>query len=307
MKLKVQSSCPHGFRLGFLIASILLMLSSVLVSTPDTGNSLMTPIGISQSTLSANPPRLNLTYYTLANPTEIAVLSGSVISGDHVILRSEWSASVVNKSRLEVVASAIPATIAVQQNTPVLVIDTRSLGNNATCLINSTAWLTNGTVISIVYQNVYIGNYFAPAITVLSPNGGEEWTGVNTIRWHAYDINIGDSLRYDVRISSDSGVTFETVASSIAEKWYNWNSSQYDKLDTYIVEIRATDGIYFSYDRSDSPFIAGEVPTNATTTSTTTSNNTTPIDYRIATFIVVLLSSSIVMALVVYYVAKKWF
>lgn len=264
----------------------------------------MTPIDLRQNTLSADAPRLNLTYHTLADPTEIAVLSDSVIAGDHVILRSAWSASVVNKSRLEVVAPAIPATIAVEQNEPMLVIDTRSLGNNATCFINSTAWLTNGTVLSIVYQNVYIGNYFSPDVTVLYPNGGEEWTGVNTIVWHAYDFNVGDSLRYDVRISSDLGLTFETVALSVTEKWYNWNCSQFYKLDTYIVEIRATDGIYFSYDRSDSPFIAGEVATN---TSTTVSNTTAPIDYRIATFIVVLLSSSIVMALVVYYVAKKWF
>lgn len=267
----------------------------------------MTPTDLRQNTLSADPPRLNLTYHTLADPTEIPVLSDSIIAGDHVILRSVWGGSVVNKSRLEVVALAIPATIAIEQNTPVLVIDTRSLGNNASCFINSTAWLTNGTVLSIVYQNVYIGNYFAPDVMVLSPNGGEEWTGINTIRWHAYDINVDDSLRYDVRISSDSGVTFDTVASSISEKWYNWNCSQYDRLDTYVVEIRATDGIYFSYDLSDSPFMAGEVPTNTTTTITTTSNTTTPIDYRIATFIVVLLSSSIVMALVVYYVAKRWF
>jgi len=264
----------------------------------------MTSVDLRQNILSADPLRLNLTYHTLTNPEEKVVLPDSVIAGDHVILQSAWSSSIVNKSRLEVVASAIPATIAVEQNTSILTIDTRSLGNNATCFINSTAWLTNGTALSIIHQNVYIGNYFAPSVTVLSPNGGEEWTGTNTISWHAYDINVNDSLRYDVRISSDSGATFETVASSMTENWYSWDCSEDDKLDTYIVEIRATDGIYFSYDRSDSPFTAGEVPTNATTITT---NNTTLIDYRIATFIVVLLSSSIVMALVVYYVAKKWF
>lgn len=259
--------------------------------------------------LSADPPRLNLTYHTAANPTEITVLPDSMIAGDHVVLRAAWSASVVSKSRLEVVAPAIPAIIAVEQNTPILEIDTKVLGNNATCFINCTAWLTNGTVLSIVYQNVYIGNYFVPKVTVLSPNGGEEWTGVNTIRWHAYDANTDDTLHFDVRISHDSGVTFVTIASSITEKWLNWNCSQYDRLNTYMVEIRATDGIYFSYDRSDSLFTAGEVPTNSTTTttSTTTSNNTTLIDYRIITFIAILMVSSFVMALIVYYVARKWF
>ena len=215
----------------------------------------------------------------------------------------------MNRSRLEVVAPAIPATLAVEQNTPTLEIDTKGLRNNATCLINSTAWLTNGSVVSIVYQNVYIGNYFVPKVSVLVPNGGEEWTNVNTIRWLASDVNVGDTLRYDVRISDDSGVTFVTIASSITQKSFDWNCSEYDKLDTYLVEIRATDGIYFSYDRSDSLFSAGEVPVNSTSTTTSTTTNTTtpPIDYRIAAFMAIILISSVTMALVVYYVARKWF
>jgi hypothetical protein len=145
-------------------------------------------------------------------------------------------------------------------------------------------------------------------VTVINPNGGEQWTGVNTIRWLAFDANADDVLRYDVRISSDSGASFQTIATSLSQKFFDWNCSLYNKLDTYLVEIRVTDGIYFAFDCSNSLFTAGEILANITsTTTTTTGNNTYPIDLRIAVFLVVLLTSSAIMALVVYYVSKKWF
>ena len=284
------------------------MLFSILASTSPTEDTSISYFSSQQNILSADTPKINLTYRTSTNPTEIVVLPNSMIAGDHVILRAEWSVSVVNKSRLQVIASAIPTALSVEQNTHIIEIDTRSLGNNATCLINSTAWLTNGSVISRIFQNVYIGNYFVPKVTILTPNGGEEWAGVNTIRWLGSDVNADENLCYDVRISSDSGVTFSTIATSITQKYYDWNCSSYDKLDTYFVEIRVTDGIYFSSDQSNSPFTAGELATNlTTTTTTTTSNNTSLIDSRVAVFVAILVISSAVMALVVYYVARRWF
>jgi hypothetical protein len=150
---------------------------------------------------------------------------------------------------------------------------------------------------------VYIGNFFVPKVTVLNPNGGEKWTGVNTIRWLGNDTNSDETLYYDVRISSDSGLTFVTIASSLTQMWFDWNCSSDYKLDTYVVEIRVTDGIYFSSDRSNSLFTAGEI----TASYTTTGNSTFPIDSRIIAFVVILVISSMAMALAVYYVARKWF
>jgi hypothetical protein len=256
-----------------------------------------------QNVVSADALQLNLTYYSPSYPIEEAILPNSTIAGDHVILRADWTASLVTKSRLHVFAPAIPASISIEQNTNILEIDTRNLGNNATCLINATAWLTNGSIVSRIIQNVYIGNYFVPKVTVLAPNGGEDWTGVNTIRWSGSDFNSGETLHYDVRISSDSGQTFVTVASSLTQMSFDWNCSLNYRLDTYVVEIRVTDGIYFSSDRSNSPFTAGEIITS----STTTSNTAPSIDSRAAAFIVILVISSMVMALTVYYVARKWF
>jgi hypothetical protein len=264
------------------------------------------------NTLSADYPRLNLTYYTPDNLTKRVVSSHSMIAGDHVILRAEWSPSLVDRNRLEVTAPAIPAKLSIEQDSSLVEIDTRALGNNATCLINSTAWLTNGSIISIIYEDVFIGNYFVPKVLVLIPNGGEIWTGVNTIRWLAFDQNGDDVLHYDVRISSDSGMSFETVASSLSQKFFDWNCTLYEKLETYLVEICVTDGIYFATDRSNSLFTAGEAQPNITSTTTTTTTTTNgtytfPIETRIAIFLAVLVSSSAIMALVVYYISRKWF
>jgi len=259
-----------------------------------------------EALLSAENPHLNLTYRTLSNLTEVNIVSGGVIAGDHVTLTAAWTPSLVNRSLLEVVAPAIPATLTEDQDTHTTVIDTRYLGNNATCTINATAWFTNGTIMFETFRNVYIGNFFVPKITVISPNGDETWTGTNNITWDASDTNVADSLRYDVLMSSDGGATFDTLATSISHRWFEWNCSGLEILDTYLVEVRVTDGIYFSSDRSDSTFTAGAV-IHSTTTTTTVTNTTSTLDPRLTAFVVILLVSSSIMAIVVYYAAKKWF
>ena len=259
---------------------------------------------------SAENPYLTLTYYRLTNLTEAPVVSNSMIVGDHVIIKASWTPSIVNRSRLQIIAPAIPATLTQDLNTYVTELDTRYLGNNATCTINATAWLTNGSVVSQKFENVYIGNFFAPQIVVISPNGNEIWSGKNNITWWASDLNIDDTLWFILRISSNGGNTFETLATSISQRWFEWDCTGLDKLDTYLVEVTVTDGIYFATDQSDSTFTAGNViytTTPSTPTSTTTTTTTNGLDPRLAAFIVILLISSSLMAAVVYFAARKWF
>jgi len=300
----------HGVRPLIAIVLVLLIHLSVLISQPAIDDVSDISFESPQSVVSADPVRLGLTYYTPTNLTEATVYPDSTIAGDHVILRARWNSPDVNKSRLHVFAPAIPASLSIEEDTNMLELDTRNLGNNATCVINSTVWLTNGTVISKTVQNVFIGNFFVPRVRVITPNGGEHWTGSNTITWLASDLNYDESLRYNVRVSSDAGATFVTIASSLTQKYYSWNCSSYEKLDTYLVEVCVTDGIYFSSDRSNSLFTAGEVittSTTTTTTTTTTSNQTSLIDARVAIIVAILVLSSAVMALLVYYVVRKWF
>lgn len=258
----------------------------------------------------AENPTLNLTYSTADNPVEQPVTSGSTISGDHVRLAASWTPALVSESSLEVFAEAIPATVFEYENDSRVEIDTRALGNNATCFINATAWLTNGSIMSITFSDVFIGNFFVPKVTVISPNGGETWTGVNTITWVASDVNAGESLSFDVFLSSDLGKTYVPLVQGISDTHYDWNSAGFIERETYLIKIRVTDGIYFSSDISDGPFTAGNVTTGGTTTTsppTTTTSTESEIEPRVIAFIVILIISSIIMALIVYYAAKKWF
>jgi hypothetical protein len=292
-------------QIGVILALMISLILPVSVPVSPTLDTQSTPSPLEFESLAA-APRLNLIYYTLSDSTEREVTSDSFIAGDHVILKATWNEPLLDRSRIEVVAPAIPATLSQELDTNTTEIDTRYLGNNATCTINATAWLTNGTIFFQTYENVYIGNFFVPTITIISPNGNETWTGINNITWTASDVNEADVLRYDVRLSSDNGVFFETLASSITTKWFEWDCSALDKLDTYRIEVRVTDGIYFSSDQSDSSFTAGEIVHTTITTTTTTTPSTT-FDARLTAFVIILLGSCSIMAIIVYYAARKWF
>jgi len=257
--------------------------------------------------VSADVPSLNLTYTTRTLSTATPVHSGDVIAGDHVTIKTEWKPAV-NNSRLEVRAPAIPSTLIMDENQSTLEMDTRFLGNNATCTIIASTQLVNGTVMSIEFLDVYIGNFFMPIVQVISPNGGENWTSLHNITWTATDGNADDTLLFDVMYSDDSGASFETLVESTNKTWFEWDCSGLN-MGNYTVKVRATDGIYYSFDLSDAEFSAGTVPTTTPTpTTTTTPTPTDPgIESRALAFVAILLFSSAIMALVVYYAARKWF
>lgn len=303
MSVKNRKSNFNIARKG-LATVLLLVLSLILPAMSSTSIYTLEIESISPPSLpSAETPSLNLTYTTRTFLIDTPVKSGDVIAGDHVTLKATWTPTPVNTTRLEVHAPAIPAVLSVEENQSIIEIDTRALGNNATCTIIATTWLANGTMISFEFTDVYIGNYFVPKVTVLSPNGNETWASLHNITWIATDKNFDDGFLYDVMYSSDSGSSFETLVSATSLTWFEWDCSNLIKMDTYIVRVRVTDGIYYSTDQSDTTFTAGIVVTSTTLPPTTTPG----LEPRIIAFVAILLFSSAVMALVVYYAARKWF
>jgi hypothetical protein len=293
------------------LALVTLLISPFALSIQNQIQDVSDPLSIPsvQHIVSADVPSVNLTYTSNTLLIDTPVHSGDTIAGDHVTLKTTWQPEV-NNSRLEIHAPAIPSTLIANENETTLEIDTRLLGNNATCTIVASTLLLNGTTVSKEYTDVYIGNFFIPRVQVVSPNGGEDWTSLHNITWTASDVNTDDSLLYDVLFSDDSGSSFEVLIESTNQTWFEWNCSGLDKSDNYTVEVRVTDGIYFDSDRSDAEFSAGTVVTTTPTTSptTTTTPPTDPtIDPRIVAFVAILLFSSAIMALVVYYAARKWF
>ncbi len=243
-------------------------------------------------------PYVDLDYYSRWNLSRIPVHSGDHLVGDHVVLAATWyPESLISQTEIVVTALALQHSISAQNNSPSVSIDTHALNNNASCVITLRAHLTNGSVVSQVVRDVYIGNFFVPSVTVLAPNGGEIWSGVNNITWVAHDWNLDEALSYEVLISSDSGVTFQVLASNLSRTWFEWNCSSFFRRTTYIVEVRVSDGIYIASDRSDGLFTAGDV----------IGNQTEPwnID-RIVLFLVIVISIGITMGTIVYIAAKRW-
>ncbi|MHA1903189.1 MAG: hypothetical protein ACXADL_16975 [Candidatus Thorarchaeota archaeon] len=255
----------------------------------------------------AEIPELTLTSFSRENTTHAPVSSDSRIAGDHIVLNASWSPKDnVNGTSIHVNATAIPTVISETSNTSSVEIDTRALGNNVTCTINATVRLDNGSVISEIFTNVFLANFFIPSVTVLTPNGGEIWTGVNNITWSASDSNQDEVLTYEVLISSDSGESFQLLGSELSNTWLMWDSSSLLNKSTYIVEVRAFDGIYRGSDQSDSTFTAGELPTTTPTQPQPTAPPP-PSDMTVASFVAAAIIASVCMSIIVYYVVKRQF
>ncbi|MHA2273858.1 MAG: hypothetical protein ACXACI_18565 [Candidatus Hodarchaeales archaeon] len=254
----------------------------------------------------AEIPELTLTSFSRENTTHAPVSSDSRIAGDHIVLNASWSPTDnVNGTSIHVNATAIPIVISETSNTSSVEIDTRALGNNVTCTINATVRLDNGSVISEIFTNVFLGNFFIPSVTVLTPNGGEIWTGVNNITWSASDSNQDEVLTYDVLISSDSGESFQLLGAELTDTWFLWDSGSLLNKSTYIVEVRAFDGIYTGSDQSDSTFTAGELPTTSPTSPPP--GPPAPSDFTVASFVAAAILASVCMSIIVYYVVKRQF
>ncbi len=290
---------------------LLLMLASTLVLSAVSMKKIhdnQCAVARTTNTKAEEPPALSLTYYTHWDSTKIDVNAGDQLEGDHIILNVTWSPSAeINRTRIEVNATAIPTVRSSEQNGNTVEIDTRALGSNFTCVINSTIWFHNGTTLTELVPNVFLGNFFVPVVEVVSPNGYEVWTGANNITWNAWDLNEGEELTFEVLVSSDSGITFQLLFAGLTETWFLWDCSTFLNLSTYVVEIRVSDGIFSSYDVSDAPFRAGEIGQPDTTTTTiTTSTTVEEIDPRVIMFLTVLIISSGFIAFVVYYASRKW-
>jgi len=104
---------------------------------------------------------------------------------------------------------------------------------------------------STVSDNVVV-SAGVPAVTVLTPNGGELSYATYNITWTAIDYQ-NDTLTITLEYSSD-GINWVNIASNEANDGiYTWNISSIPQ-GNYSVRVSAFDGIYTGYDTSDSYF-----------------------------------------------------
>ena len=300
--LKVTCCKVHPLVLFFIFFLVLptssLLLPGTRLATSPTQNLIADQVDV---------PTLLLSSYSRLNSAPVPVTSNIRIGGDHIILNATWiPKKSANGTVIVVNASAIPSVINATSQTNSVEIDTRALGNNATCKITVTTKLVNGTLLSQIFTNVFLGNFFVPHVKVLSPNGGEKWGGLHNITWTGWDKNSDDILTYEVLLSPDDGETFQLLASELSVDWLQWDFSGFLNMSTYIIMVRVSDGIYQTSDTSDSSFTAGTVnPTSTSLPTTTTTTPPIPIgEIQLALFIAAAIIIGALFSVVVYYQAK---
>ncbi|MEW6096612.1 MAG: DUF11 domain-containing protein, partial [bacterium] len=141
------------------------------------------------------------------------------------------------------------------------------------------------TLVASVTTTVY---NVPPVIQVVSPNGGEYWSGTNTIRWTYSDSNgtttIGYVMEYSTIGTTWIGITTGTVDGSavIGTATYDWNVGTLTD-GTYTIRVVGTDTYSGGLgpapgrgtDTSDAYFTIDNTPPQVTITSPTMSSPAT--------------------------------
>ncbi len=96
----------------------------------------------------------------------------------------------------------------------------------------------------------------APAVTLLSPNGGEVISDTLTVRWNASDAD-GDLLLYTVQYSPDMGGSWMTISSKCYTTTLTVSTEALPgSAGAGLIRVTANDGVNTATDVSDGPFSA---------------------------------------------------
>ena len=93
----------------------------------------------------------------------------------------------------------------------------------------------------------------APTVELITPNGGEVWNGTRTIEWDAVDPN-RDERGFTLWYSDNNGSDWTLLIDGLVGTTYDWNTTQHDDGNSYMIRVVAFDGFLDSSDDSDDPF-----------------------------------------------------
>lgn len=93
-----------------------------------------------------------------------------------------------------------------------------------------------------------------PTITLLSPNGGETFSGDTIpVSWSASDAD-GDPLAFTVQFSRDNGLTWEVLAQNITGNSVSIPRENVPTTNQGLFRVWVSDGIHTASDTSNGPF-----------------------------------------------------
>ena len=94
-----------------------------------------------------------------------------------------------------------------------------------------------------------------PTVTVLSPNGGEQWgqTAAQTITWEGGDAD-GGPVYYNVLFSHDGGANWSPLANFITATSLSLHATLFPGTNQALIRVVATDGVNSASDDSNAVF-----------------------------------------------------
>jgi hypothetical protein len=96
-----------------------------------------------------------------------------------------------------------------------------------------------------------------PTVTVIDPNGGENWSGTQTINWTAFDLD-GDQLSFTILYTPDNGSNWYPVASNVSGSSYVVDTATLPGGQAAKIRVIVSDGFNNAQDDSDDTFTIGD-------------------------------------------------
>jgi hypothetical protein len=97
-----------------------------------------------------------------------------------------------------------------------------------------------------------------PTVTLLAPKGAEQWNKNRPILWQSADANVGDTRTFNIYLSTNSGVSYDTIISQnlpFGTTSYNWDTRAVKSDTVYRIKVIATDASGLTgFDSSSSNF-----------------------------------------------------
>src|SRR3989339_349784 len=134
-----------------------------------------------------------------------------------------------------------------------LVLDTRSYNNSVLCKIKVIGVDGKGVTGEDLSNSVFAVNNAneAPVVTLTTFTGGGSFSNAQTISWTMTDVNGPDSHTYDIKLSSDGGISYSTtVVTGLTGLSYSWVTGNHVNGNQYRVKVIALD--------NGSPQLTGE-------------------------------------------------
>jgi len=118
-------------------------------------------------------------------------------------------------------------------------------------------WPDGATAVQLTHGQTVLDQRAAsahpPTVTLLAPNGGENWSGTQTARWKGNDDD-GDPLTFALLYSRDGGASWVPLTTGLTETSFGLDTAALAGGDRCLVKVRATDGFHTAEDVSDGFF-----------------------------------------------------